>query len=295
MKTRTIRINANSNPDHHQDSGENQLTHKSLVQPFIRAGFSIRGTAFLTVLMAFMFSLASAENPQDPFVHWELLTSKAERQFGAESYVYILPATYKTDNSMSILLSNLQHSADIANGSSDTNHTAYPYIKYEYRTDKGGSSRFNTWVYVSQRLIPTQTNQIISWMDSLAREYYPVGLIVDSLTPAALLKLKWHSSLFGSEPRIGSESLQQPSLQIYPNPSDGRFMVDVNAEPGSSPAATIQVINATGQQVYQQGVPVSEGNLHREVELPGGIAAGIYFVKVTLSDRVYTRQIRYQK
>lgn len=296
MKSRTIRINANSNPDHHQDSGKNQLTHQLIQQSFSVVGsFNICGTAILTVAMAFLFSLASAQNPQDPFVHWELLTSRAEKQFGNQSYLYVLPATYKTDNSKSILLSNLQHSADICNGSSDTNRAAFPYVKYEYRIDLGGSGRFNTWVYVSQRLVPTQTLQIVSWMDSLARAYYPVGLIVDSFTAGSLLKLKWHSPLFGSPHRMGGESLQQSLLQIYPNPSDGKFMVDVNAEPGSSPAATIQVLNTTGQSVYQQGAPVSEGNLHQEVQFPGGIASGIYFVKVTLNDRVYTRQIRYQK
>jgi hypothetical protein len=247
------------------------------------------GTIFLAIALTFLISLASAQTSKPPFVHWELMSDDAEDWIGDQPYIYVLPATYQTDGSAAICVANLQHSADVANGSSDTNRAEFPYIKYELR-----KKRFNTWVYISVRLIPDDTSAIKAWMLQTARAYHAAGLKVDSSTAATILKLKWTSTALQPQ-RMGDESLRQSSFQIYPNPSDGRFIIDLNAASASSPAATIEVLNAAGQQVHQQDVPVSEGNLHQEIQLPCSAPAGIYFVKVTLNDRVYTRQIRYQK
>ena len=132
------------------------------------------------------------ERMSDPFVHWELMTGRAEDQIGNEPYVYVLPSSYETDSSATICVANIQHSADVANGSSDTDHVDFPYVRYLPYSPN--DKRYNVWVYISKRNIPNQTANINAWMLKTARDYHAQGLIVDSTANiATLYKLKWHS------------------------------------------------------------------------------------------------------
>lgn len=143
-------------------------------------------------------SFPSLENSSKiPFIHWELMNDRAENRIGNDAYILVLPPTYKTDSTAAICIRNLRHSADIANGSPDTNRVKFPYIKYAELTDKAGVHRFNTWVFISQRRIPNETAAIEEWMLKTARANLPNGLIVDSTeNVATLYKLKWRSPDF---------------------------------------------------------------------------------------------------
>ncbi len=88
--------------------------------------------------------------------------------------------------------------------------------------------------------------------------------------------------------------LQMANLNMYPNPTDGRFMLQLqlnNAETGS---ATVEIFNALGQSVLGITLPVIDGELQQEIHLNNGDAAGLYFVRVMFNDVLYNGQIVYQ-
>lgn len=130
----------------------------------------------------------------DPFVHFELLGDRGEDQMGDSSYIFVLQSTFRSDSSTAIIVRNIQHSADICNGGTDTNHVGYPYIRYKQFQDS--PKRGNTWVFVSQRLIPTQTVQVEAWMDSVALLFpNQTPDPVAGTHPLTIYKKKWHSTL----------------------------------------------------------------------------------------------------
>lgn len=63
------------------------------------------------------------------------------------------------------------------------------------------------------------------------------------------------------------------SLQVYPNPSDGRFTVDL---PMTTGAAALQVFELGGRQVYQ--LQLASGMEHQVVDL-SGLSPGVYIVR----------------
>ncbi len=98
------------------------------------------------------------------------------------------------------------------------------------------------------------------------------------------------SSCKGSQPDLFSAE-----LSLYPNPNHGDFVVDLHFSDDVNDQADVQVINTLGQTVYLNRTAVVNGKLMDEVKLEQGAAAGNYFVKVTVGDKVYTGQIIYQK
>lgn len=128
-----------------------------------------------------------------PFVHFELLSQRGEDSLGNHPYVFILSPSFRSEPlTAEIIINNIQHSADICNGGTDTNHIDFPYIRYKQFDST--PARGNTWVFVSQRLIPTQTVSIKAWMDSVAK-LFP-NEIPDPLEthPLTIYKKKWLST-----------------------------------------------------------------------------------------------------
>jgi len=128
-----------------------------------------------------------------PYCHFELMTQQAEDKWGGASYVFVLKPSYQTDGSETVLMNNLKHSADVLNNLTIYNPLMFPYCHFENRKDQKNTWRWNAWVYVSQRLIPTQTKAITDWMLLIAQRHYPVGLKIDSDTVGSIIKLKWES------------------------------------------------------------------------------------------------------
>lgn len=125
-----------------------------------------------------------------PFVHYELMSENAERRIGGKPYIFILPLTYKTDNSAKVCIDNIKHAAEVANGSPDTNYHDFPYAYYAYLIN-----RFNTWLYVSPRLHPpSEIPNIKKWMIDNSRLYHSAGIKIDSSkNPACILKIAWQA------------------------------------------------------------------------------------------------------
>ena len=82
-------------------------------------------------------------------------------------------------------------------------------------------------------------------------------------------------------------------LSVFPNPTDGAFMLFLNSENENS-EAKIEVINALGQVVFSQNSTIRKGKLQQDIQL-SNVAEGMYLVKVIIGDHIYISQINLQK
>lgn len=95
---------------------------------------------------------------------------------------------------------------------------------------------------------------------------------------------------------VGIYSIENSAsiLSVFPNPTDGAFMLFLNSENEIS-EAEIEVINALGQVVFSQSSTIRKGKLQAEIQLSDDAAEGMYLVKLIVRDHVYAAQINLQK
>ncbi|MES2139699.1 MAG: T9SS type A sorting domain-containing protein [Bacteroidota bacterium] len=77
-------------------------------------------------------------------------------------------------------------------------------------------------------------------------------------------------------------------IRIFPNPNSGLFTLEINMVHKIEKAqeAKVEVINALGQVVYHRSTSFNKGYLNEHIELENSIQAGIYFLQVTIGDKV---------
>jgi len=84
------------------------------------------------------------------------------------------------------------------------------------------------------------------------------------------------------DPQLGVSTTQAiEPLTLFPNPSNGNFMVSGAAD-FMLDAQTVraEIIDITGHMVLALDVPVANGSISRSIQLPGDITNGTYFVKI---------------
>ena len=84
------------------------------------------------------------------------------------------------------------------------------------------------------------------------------------------------------------------SMNLYPNPTIGRFTIDVKVEEQSSTVAMIQITNVLDKVVYEEMKSIEYGKLHGEVTLDSKNSGGLYFVKVLSGERSYCKAIVFE-
>ncbi len=81
---------------------------------------------------------------------------------------------------------------------------------------------------------------------------------------------------------------EDESINVYPNPSDGNFKVEVEAKEKSN--VKISVINPEGKVVFEQAVKGISGKYSQDVNLSDA-KAGVYIVKIEKNRKVSTKKI----
>ncbi|HYV94461.1 MAG TPA: MopE-related protein, partial [Chitinophagales bacterium] len=81
------------------------------------------------------------------------------------------------------------------------------------------------------------------------------------------------------------------SFLLYPNPSDGSFVADLQLQNSFSGNATLSIMNTLGQIILQKEVAVSDGTVIQTIHLSNDVAAGMYIVNVVADDNVFTTQL----
>jgi len=118
-----------------------------------------------------------------------------------------------------------------------------------------------------------------------AEIYFPQGLAINSAGGVYLAdkgnnRIRYISSALAT----GTTALRETDLEIYPNPSDGSFVVLLNSIADES--ADLTIWSMTGQQLYRQTVATN-----RREALHLDAPAGIYFVSIATASGVVNRKV----
>jgi len=93
--------------------------------------------------------------------------------------------------------------------------------------------------------------------------------------------------------KLSSEVPDAGAISIYPNPSSGKFILRFNNE--ESQTATIEVLNSLGQLIMIEKAKAENSVFLKEVSFNNATPDGIYFIRVTLAERIYSAQIILQQ
>jgi len=83
-----------------------------------------------------------------------------------------------------------------------------------------------------------------------------------------------------------SDNLSVDAIAVYPNPSNGQFVIEVDGVEGD---AQITVMDVAGRQIYTQGVNMN-GNFREELNL--NVASGTYLLQINTVEGKVTRKIQ---
>lgn len=84
-------------------------------------------------------------------------------------------------------------------------------------------------------------------------------------------------------------------MKLYPNPTNGQFMIELKFNDSVNADAKIEVINMLGQTVVADHDAVIDGIMTHPISVSKDSPAGMLFVRVTVNNKVYIGQIVYQQ
>jgi len=93
---------------------------------------------------------------------------------------------------------------------------------------------------------------------------------------------------------ISSNNAVEKSISVFPNPAKEIFTLNLSVNNILKSEVKIEVINSLGQVFHSQNAMMLNGKLQQEIRLTD-VAAGMYLVKATIDNCVYTAQINLQK
>lgn len=115
--------------------------------------------------------------------------------------------------------------------------------------------------------------------------------VSSTFTPPAGLFGFTHSV---GETKNGQQINGEAIYEVYPNPSAGHFVIHLNINTSSEQKARLEVLNALGQSIIQEMLPVENGDLFKEMTFSDDIAAGIYTIRLTVDDQTFQSKLVYQ-
>ncbi len=90
--------------------------------------------------------------------------------------------------------------------------------------------------------------------------------------------------------QVGVNNIDQNfGLSVYPNPTMGLFNLNIDSKDAHN-NVSIDVVNAAGQVVYSENTNIVSGQNNTQIDL-NNFEGGIYFVKVTVNEKVYVTRV----
>jgi hypothetical protein len=84
-------------------------------------------------------------------------------------------------------------------------------------------------------------------------------------------------------------------IQLYPNPSTGRFQLLVRLSKSVNANAKIELFSTSGQAVFSSSGVVANSILQTAVQVPVTLPSGMYVVKITTAKEVQQTKLVYSK
>jgi len=79
------------------------------------------------------------------------------------------------------------------------------------------------------------------------------------------------------------------SVNIFPNPSNGMFTLDLKNN--NSGSAIIKVYKVLGEKVYEEALTLKGTDNRNTISLPSGSGQGVYYLQISTSDNITTKKI----
>lgn len=83
-------------------------------------------------------------------------------------------------------------------------------------------------------------------------------------------------------------TLNYPAINIFPNPSDGMFILAISNE--GDKELQVEVFNVLGQVIYNSANETITGNTLKEIDLRG-VALGTYYIRVIINNQPVTKKV----
>lgn len=102
----------------------------------------------------------------------------------------------------------------------------------------------------------------------------------------------WKTNLLPSD--VNDSKNYSTSLNVFPNPTNGKFMIDFTTQNQINESSTsIEIIDIIGRVVFVEKADISNNSIHKEISAK--LETGIYFVKINLNNRNYTAKLIFRK
>jgi hypothetical protein len=85
-----------------------------------------------------------------------------------------------------------------------------------------------------------------------------------------------------------ADKLDNVDVELYPNPSQGKFNVKFQSE--NSAPVDVRIFNSEGKEVFSENVKSFDGLYQEEIDLNGN-SQGAYYLVITQSGKVHTEKI----
>ncbi|MFZ1333386.1 MAG: choice-of-anchor Q domain-containing protein [Flavobacteriales bacterium] len=84
-------------------------------------------------------------------------------------------------------------------------------------------------------------------------------------------------------------------LALYPNPNQGTVLtVVINSLDSEIKTVSFEIMDMSGKLILSKQLLTQDGRLNNVVALDGGLASGMYLVRVTAGERIYTDRVSIQ-
>ena len=88
---------------------------------------------------------------------------------------------------------------------------------------------------------------------------------------------------------------KSPAIKLYPNPTRGRFVIELHLANNISANAKIEMVNMMGQTVSTDNASINNGTLYKNVSISSSLPAGTYIARIIVNNKTYTTKLIYEK
>jgi hypothetical protein len=85
------------------------------------------------------------------------------------------------------------------------------------------------------------------------------------------------------------------SITLYPNPTNGTFMLRLNVAEKINGKAQIQLIDVAGKTVQAENAVMYNGALQKTISVSYPLAKGMYLVRIVVNNKTYKTPLIYEK